>query len=244
MIRGNVFKYSEGNAIQFSGVDLTFTDNLMEWNGFHGIDGPATCKIAPKSGNNISWNLLRYNGHVSGIFMGGPTGYVGYNWVQDQNYGGLQNNGAGIHVPIKGQSSLFEGNWIMDGHHSLMIRFDTATSTTLAQVGRGGTIRRNVGWGSVKLVVKGENHTVEENTVADDIQIVRAFGLGCGMNMETIVRNNLAGTLSGRGSCENVTETLPNQTYGNVVGNLCPSVRDCRVNDFRPVGVLAGALGE
>jgi hypothetical protein len=39
--------------------------------------------------------------------------------------------------------------------HGGQIRFDTATSTTLDEVGKNGFIRSNVGWGGPTLVVKG-----------------------------------------------------------------------------------------
>ena len=213
----NQFHYSEGKAIGFDGKNVTFEDNLAEWNGFHGIDGPATVKVSgggKSRGAIVRYNTLRWCGTVSGIFSMAPDAELDHNLVERQNWGGLQHDGAGIHVTIGGQSSQFHHNWIYDGYHSLLIRFDTATSTTLDKVGKNGTLSHNVGWGGPTLVAKGDNHTVEHNTVVGTIEIVVFFGAACGMNEHSTIRSNAAMAVRSRGSCEG-HGTLPVNTSNN-----------------------------
>ena len=82
-----------------------------------------------------------------------------------------QNDGAGFHVPISGQTATFQYNWVHDGYHSMMIRTDTATSTPLRSVGKHGTVRYNVGWGGPALTIKGDYHRIEHNTVTEIVAI-------------------------------------------------------------------------
>eukprot|EP00746_Dinoflagellata_sp_MGD_P086255 gnl/MRDRNA2_/MRDRNA2_34125_c0_seq1.p1 gnl/MRDRNA2_/MRDRNA2_34125_c0~~gnl/MRDRNA2_/MRDRNA2_34125_c0_seq1.p1 ORF type:complete len:956 (-),score=188.19 gnl/MRDRNA2_/MRDRNA2_34125_c0_seq1:308-3001(-) len=255
-IVGNVFRYSEGKAIDFDGEGVIFKDNLMEYNGWNGIDGPATVKIGRKEKNTVSYNTLRWNGHVSGLFNLAPLSMFEYNRIERQNFGKLQHDGAGIHVVISGQSSTFRYNWIYNGDHSMMIRTDTAKTTELADVGKNGTISYNVGWGGPALVVKGENHTIEHNTVVGPLQIVVSFGAACGMNEISKVKYNAAATVSHRGSCTNSAgkkfDSLPQNNKGNVdKDKLCESLTSCESFDFRPIdaslkkqGGEAGAYAE
>merc|ERR550514_1788977 len=228
--------------MEILGEGAHFVDNLVEWNGFNGLDGPASVKVGKKNGNVVSHNTLRWNGHVSGLFNGAPKSTFSHNRIERQNWGKLQHDGAGIHVVIAGQNSVFDHNWVFDGDHSMMIRTDTAKSTTLAKVGRHGVIDHNVGWGGPALVVKGDEHRIEHNTVLGPLQVVVNFGKACGMNAKSSVWLNSAFEISHRGSCKG-HNSMPANTTGNVAGtNLCEKLRSCALRDFRPK-TGAGPLG-
>merc|ERR1719316_417276 len=238
-IRGNIFRYSEGKAIDFIGKQVKFLDNLVEFNGYNGIDGPGTVKIGRQEDNTVSYNTLRWNGQVSGLFNLAPESTFAYNRIERQNFGKLQHDGAGIHVVISGQSSTFQYNWIYNGDHSMMIRTDTAKTTKLSQVGRKGTIQYNVGWGGPALVIKGDEHTISHNTVVGTLQVVVAFGKACGMNAKSSVHYNAAASVAHRGECTNkagkVFNSLPNDEKGNIGSdNLCDKLKSCNLFDFRP----------
>jgi len=247
-ITGNVFRYSEGKAISFEGEGAKFLDNLAEFNGWNGIDGPATVKVGRKNYTKVLYNTLRWNGHVSGLFNLAPLSTFEYNRVERQNFGKLQHDGAGIHVVISGQSSTFRYNWIYNGDHSLMIRTDTAKTTTLEEVGRKGTMSYNVGWGGPMLVIKGDEHTIEHNTVLGPLQVVVSFGAACGMNTNSKVNYNAAFTIAARGSCTDDDgkkfDSLPEKKKGNIdKADLCESLRSCDSFDFRPKGTLLQKQG-
>lgn len=242
LIAANEFRYSEGKAIGFDGRNVRFTNNLAAWSGFNGIDGPATVKVnggSQSTGTIVTHNSLRWCGTVSGFFNTAPGARFEANLVEKQNWGGLQHDGAGIHVTIGGQASLFTRNWVFDGVHSLMIRFDTAKSTTLAKVGRKGTVSYNVGWGGPALVIKGDDHTIEHNTVVGAMQIVVNFGAACGMNAKTKVAYNAEDLIESRGSCTG-HNSLPAATKDNFprtagkVDDVCSHLVDCARRDFRP----------
>merc|ERR1719421_773001 len=120
-----------------------------------------------------------------------------------------------------------------------MIRFDTAKSTTLAKVGKKGTVSYNVGWGGPALVMKGDEHTIEHNTVVGKTQIVVNFGAACGMNAKTKVAYNAENLLESRGSCKG-HNSLPAATKHNFpptagkAENVCDLLVDCAHRDFRP----------
>lgn len=119
-----------------------------------------------------------------------------------------------------------------------MIRFDTAKKTLLSEVGKDGTISYNVGWGGPTLVVKGENHDIDHNTVVGGIQVVRYFGAACGMNKDTTTAFNAAKTIMPRGTCTDGGKTIkgmPKDTHDNVaVASICDQLMDCEAFDFRP----------
>jgi hypothetical protein len=229
----------------------------MEFNGYNGIDGPATVKIGRKNHTEVGYNTLRWNGQVSGLFNLAPLSTFEYNRIERQNFGKLQHDGAGIHVVISGQSSTFQYNWIYNGDHSMMIRTDTAKTTKLDEVGRQGTMQYNVGWGGPALVIKGDEHTISHNTVLGPLQVVVAFGAACGMNENSKVHYNAAKTISHRGQCKNKQgkkfNSLPKDSKGNFDSeSLCHKLRSCELFDFRPkagddslklAGGEAGAYG-
>jgi hypothetical protein len=92
LIDGNEFYYSEGKAISYDGRNTKFTHNIAEWNGFHGIDGPATVKISgggQSQGAVVKYNTLRWCGTVSGLFSMAPDAELAHNLVEHQNWGGV-----------------------------------------------------------------------------------------------------------------------------------------------------------
>merc|ERR1719443_917005 len=242
VVARNVFRYSEMSALKLQGKNQVFEDNLMEWNGYSGLDGPGTVTFQGNEGPVVKYNTLRYNNQVTGIFVAAIDSEVSENWVDHQNWGGLQHDGAGIHVTIDGQTSYFERNWISNGHHSMMIRFDTAKKTLLKDVGTDGKVYNNVAWGGPDLVVKGDEHILTDNTVIGTVEVVRDWGAACGQNVYTRVEKNIAREFKFRGSCKLNGKDIsgkPSAPEGSFKDNEpvpdpCSELRDCDAMDFRP----------
>merc|ERR1719247_1664570 len=130
-----------------------------------------------------------------------------------------------------------------------MIRFDTAKSTVLADVGEDGKVYNNVAWGGPALVVKGDSHKLFDNTVIGTVEVVRDWGAACGQNVNTKVEDNLAREFNFRGSCKLKGKDIsgpPSAPEGSFKGNKdvsdpCSELRDCDAMDFRPRTLAAGA---
>mmetsp|Transcript_10331 Transcript_10331/g.17023 ORF Transcript_10331/g.17023 Transcript_10331/m.17023 type:complete len:986 (+) Transcript_10331:125-3082(+) len=249
-IFNNIFRYSEGRAVTVKGARSVFENNLVEWNGYNGIDGPCTVRVNGNTGDydmTFRHNTLRWNGQVSGFWVVTERPRFEYNIVERQNWGGLQNDGAGIHVTRKGQDGHFMYNWIFDGYHSMLIRFDTSTSTELDEVGRGGTVQYNVGWGGPNMVIKGEEHNISHNTIVGKLEIVFGFAIQCPMNQLTVVNNNAVSELSTRECTDGAGKkyTNLNHAVNNVEdSNLCDQMVDCTERDFRPLSGTAVAVAD
>jgi len=113
-------------------------------------------------------------------------------------------------------------------------------------------VRYNVCAGGPEILLKGDDHTVEHNTVIGRMQLVISFAAACGMNQRSVVRFNAANVMIPRGGCT-VEETGYGLTKGQVInslnttttkhnypaavgrqGNVCMHVRSCASLDFRP----------
>jgi len=187
-IQNNVFKYGEGVVLNAGGAGSVLKNNLFEWNGFLPTNGPQTIIYGKGS---ITRNTLHWNGQVSGFKLMGEGVTAEFNELGNQNYGELLHDGAAFHVQKSAQDGTFSYNWIHDGHQSMGIRFDTAATTPMSEIGKDGKLRNNVMW-KVGMVLKGDEHHVEDNTVFDaSVMLVRAFGEQQGMNEKTEVKGNL-----------------------------------------------------
>lgn len=217
----NVFKYAEGQAIEWKGEGVRFENNFLAWNGYSGTDAPFTVKLGSSGCNKVSRNTLWYNGHVSGFGWsakmcadGKTRSSAEYNEVVGMNWGHLQNDGAAFHCPIPGQTSKFFRNWISEGVHSMGIRFDTAGTTLRNEVGKRGLIKENVIKGD--LVVKGDAHQIISNTVTNKMMAILQFGLQYDMLTDAQFENNLVTKFSPRGKkCtrwKTASGTLPDES--------------------------------
>jgi len=84
------------------------------------------------------------------------------------------------------------------------VRLDTASGTSYSDVGRDTTVVRNVFFGLDAMTIKGEEHTIRNNT-GDELNIVRAWGAisanpdgSGGMNQHTVTENNAVTSIESR----------------------------------------------
>jgi len=167
----STFWGSEGLALEYAGADVKIHNNLFAYNDWtgHNMDtymgGYGTVNGLTKK-EEFSHNTLLYNGIQAGYQASGnrgkqDVGYanVSYNHIVGQCWGKIQNDGAGIQILIGAQRQVsVNHNWVRDSP-KFAIRFDGQDTNQ----GSDGSQLYNVVWNTSGLMVKGDNHTVNNN---------------------------------------------------------------------------------
>ncbi|CAL4158267.1 unnamed protein product, partial [Meganyctiphanes norvegica] len=246
------FVGGEGVSLVHAGQDNLIDNNLFAYNDWSGIVSSGGGTVEGNGhGENITHNTFWYNGQSAGI-RPGMTATIKYNHIKGQCSGNLQNDGAAIQVQNAPQDGItISHNWIHDSP-KMAIRFDTPASTNGGtDVGFNGYQGFNVVWNTEGMMVKGDNHTVENNLALDRYSsnvkctlcvILRLRGDPWIENNNTVVINNVA-TLADGGAIPQGGRYI---LAGGVIENnyFDTNVKDEMVDpdnyDFRPVD--GGAL--
>ena len=249
----NSFYGSDGLALSYWGKNVTIENNLFEYNDWTGANmvkaGGGLATIKSFSIYDVfQRNTLRFNGASVGIRPGEyPT--VRLNDISKQCWGVIQNDGAGVQLTRKPQNySRLEFNWIHD-QPKYGLRFDGEPP----KIGENGTMSNNVVYRCNGLMVKGDHHAVQYNTVFDkrndkddDMQ-----GTGCmlcvlkyvrtnpvAINHHTIVTNNMADVANGGKIPKGKGKVYPlagDTIMNNDIDiNIKNQMMDPDNNDFRP----------
>ena len=199
-----LFEHTDGEAFVLHGPN-----NVIEDCYFHHIDySCGSLRYLQNSiinrGRNCTFkNNTVHTASASSVLSLGDSPIISYNDIS--NNGMLQDDGALVQLP--GQSSVpgseIHHNWI---HNSVKygIRYD-APVLNPEIAGTNGLIHHNVLWNLPKgMMIKGDVHEIYNNTCFDingvDIIILDEDypdPPGGSSNTSTILRNNLAGKISG-----------------------------------------------
>ena len=244
------WEYADGQTMSYRGADGMFENNLWHHNDFSCV-GNGMLLHSEGVRDNFIRNTVHSNGPCEGYHpgegyptdrqLGLPIGAtVRFNLFYDLK--NLQNDGAHIQTGIYAQNgTILEYNWSYDTM-KYGLRFDRAT-TENAPWGYNGTVRYNVVWGTRGIMIKGDDHHVENNLSFDnklpyDLCLLGYPGKGAkGENTHTVTTGNILQ----HGACadsvdENCTFThLPGNFTNNVDGDVRKSLRDPDNLDFRPV---------
>ncbi|CAL4065211.1 unnamed protein product, partial [Meganyctiphanes norvegica] len=157
------FEGSEGIALEHNGDGNLIQNNMFIWNDWVGYAKGGGGAVSGEGINEeFSHNTLWYNGQSAGL-RPGLTATIKYNHVVGQCSGLIQNDGSGIHIengPTEGVK--VSHNWVHDSP-KLAVRFDGAGE----RMGYNGYQGFNVVWKTNGMMVKGDNHTVENNVAFD-----------------------------------------------------------------------------
>ena len=199
-----LFEHTDGEAFVLHGPN-----NVIEDCYFHHIDySCGSLRYLQNSiinrGRNCTFkNNTVHTASASSVLSLGDAPIISYNDIS--NNGMLQDDGALVQLP--GQSSVpgseIHHNWIHDSV-KYGIRYD-APVLNPELAGTDGLIHHNVLWNLPKgMMIKGDVHEIYNNTCFDingvDIIILDEDypnPPGGSSNTSTILRNNLAGKISG-----------------------------------------------
>ena len=199
-----LFEHTDGEAIVLHGPD-----NIIEDCYFHHIDySCGSLRYLQNSiinrGRNCTFkNNTVHTASASSVLSLGDAPIISYNDIS--NNGMLQDDGALVQLP--GQSSVpgseIHHNWLHDSV-KYGVRYD-APVLNPEIAGTNGLIHHNVLWNLPKgMMIKGDVHKIYNNTSFDingvDVIILDEDypdPLGGSSNTSTILRNNLAGKISG-----------------------------------------------
>ena len=159
--------------MRYRGADGEFKNNLWHHNDFSCV-GNGFLFRSEGIRDRFIRNTVHSNGPSVGFSpgdgtakdreLGLPTGAdVRLNLFYDLKY--LQDDGAHVQVGISTQNgTILELNWSYDTM-KYGLRFDRSTAED-APWGYNGTVQYNVIWGTRGLMVKGDDHHVENNPVS------------------------------------------------------------------------------
>ena len=199
-----LFEHTDGEAIFLHGQD-----NIIEDCYFHHIDYSCGSlrylqnSIINKGSNCIFKNNTVHTTSASSVLSLGDAPKISYNDIS--NTGMLQDDGALVQLP--GQTSVpgseIHHNWLHDSIKS-GVRFDAPVANP-ELAGTNGLVHHNVFWNLPKaMMIKGDSHEIYNNTSFDisgvDFTILDESypdPPGGSSNTSTILRNNLAGKISG-----------------------------------------------
>lgn len=120
--------------------------------------------MSQSTGDKFIRNTLRNNGASVG-YRSGYASEAMLNDISGQCSGMIQHDGSGMQAQVKRQTNLvFEQNWIHDSP-KFGLRFDGGPPN----IGRNGTMRKNVIRKTNGMMVKGDYHTVDHNLVPSAI---------------------------------------------------------------------------
>jgi len=199
---GNIFEYTDGEALILSGNNHLITNNY-----FHHIDWSCSETQAIglsvyATGSNIifSYNVMHTTGASATLNMG-ESAIISYNDIS--NTGLAQSDGAIVQITKNiVESSVTSYNWLHDSE-KMGFRFD-APSGSADIAGTEGLAHHNVIWnlgkdgfGGIGMMIKGDYHEIYNNTVFNcdktDILILDENGL---TNLDTYTENNAADVIS------------------------------------------------
>ena len=244
------WEYADGQTMSYRGADGVLENNLWHHNDFTCV-GNGFLFESEGIRDNFIRNTVHSNGPSVGFSPGSgsakdrqlglPTGAnVRLNLFYDLKY--LQDDGSHVQTGIEAQNgTVLEYNWSYDTL-KYGLRFDRAMVEN-APWGYNGTVRYNVIWKTGGLMIKGDDHHVENNLSFDnekpyDLSLLGYPGNGAkGEDAHTVTTGNILQ----HGACadfrnENCTFTqLPGNFTNNVKGDVRKSLRDPDNLDFRPV---------
>ncbi|CAL4179484.1 unnamed protein product [Meganyctiphanes norvegica] len=156
------FEGGEG-AMLYAGNNSYIHNNYFAYNDWVGIaSGNGGTVNGQGYGNEFSQNTLFKNGGSAG-FRPGQVETVKFNHIIGQCEGNIQNDGAGIQVQNDPQHGIqVSQNWIHDSPKS-GIRFDGGGTNLRFN----GHIDHNVIWKAGSIIIKGDNHTLNNNVAFD-----------------------------------------------------------------------------
>jgi len=198
----NVFEYTDGEALIFSGSNHSISNNY-----FHHIDW--SCAETQSLGLTIysngedmifDYNVIHTTGASSTLNLGARAQIL-YNDISNTGLG--QSDGAIVQVTkniVTGTETAY--NWFHDTE-KMGFRFD-APAGSADVAGTEGLAHHNViwnigkdGYGGIGMMIKGDYHEIYNNTVFNcdktDILILDEDGL---INLDTYTENNLADVIS------------------------------------------------
>ena len=199
---GNVFEYTEGEALIMSGDNHLITNNYfhhIDWSCSE-IQGIGLSIYATGSNITFSHNIMHTTGASATLNMG-ERAIISYNDIS--NTGLAQSDGAIVQITKNiVESSVTSYNWLHDSE-KMGFRFD-APSGSADIAGTEGLAHHNVIWnigkngfGGIGMMIKGDNHEIYNNTVFNcektDILILDENGL---TNLDTYTENNAADVIS------------------------------------------------
>ena len=199
---GNVFEYTDGEALIVAGNNHTISNNY-----FHHIDW--SCAETQAIGLSIyatgsdiifSHNIMHTTGASATLNLG-ERAIISYNDIS--NTGLAQSDGAIVQITKNiVESSVTSYNWLHDSE-KMGFRFD-APSGSADIAGTEGLAHHNViwnlgkdGYGGIGMMIKGDFHEIYNNTVFNcdktDILILDEDDL---TNLDTYTENNAADVIS------------------------------------------------
>ena len=241
------WEYADGQTMQYRGADGVFENNLWHHNDFtcvgigvlfrsEGVRDRFVRNTVHSNGPSIGFSPGAGNGHDRQLGL--PTGGdIQLNLFFDLKY--LQNDGAHVQTETAAQNgTVLEYNWCYDTL-KYGLRFDRGTELN-APWGYNGTMRYNVVWGTMGMMIKGDDHSIHNNLAFDnslyfDMIVYGYPGDGVkGENEHTVTSANIvqAGACSGRRQ-PNCT-FIPGKFTNNAVGDVHAHLRDPANLDYRP----------
>jgi len=157
---------SDGIPLSFSGNKVILRNNLWESNDWSVANNGGSATIMSENCNNVTFirNNLLNNGASAG-FHPKLFALAQYNDISGQCWGMGQSDGSGIQIVVNAQNahSIVTRNWVHDSPKQ-GIRFDSPNhGSNWDRIGKGATMRENVVWNAIGIMVKGDNQTVIQN---------------------------------------------------------------------------------
>ena len=221
-----LFEHTDGDAILLYGQD-----NIIEDCYFHHIDYSCGSlrylqnSIINRGSNCTFKNNTVHTTSASSVLDLGDAPEISYNDISVT--GMLQGDGALVQIP--GQSgvpnSAIHHNWLHDSVKT-GLRYDAPVANPEV-AGIGGLVHHNVLWNLPKgMMIKGDEHQIYNNTsfnisgvdliILDEVYEVPSANGASSSNTSTILRNNLAGKISGhRQNPQTPPGTLDHNVYSD-----------------------------
>ena len=221
-----LFEHTDGDAILLYGQD-----NIIEDCYFHHIDYSCGSlrylqnSIINRGSNCTFKNNTVHTTSASSVLDLGDAPEISYNDISVT--GMLQGDGALVQIP--GQSgvpnSAIHHNWLHDSV-KYGVRYDAPVANP-ELAGIGGLVHHNVLWNLPKgMMIKGDEHQIYNNTsfnisgvdliILDEVYEVPSANGASSSNTSTILRNNLAGKISGhRQNPQTPPGTLDHNVYSD-----------------------------
>lgn len=242
------FEFSDGQTISYRGRGGVIDNNLWHHNDFSCV-GQGFMFSSDGTSDTFIRNTVHSNGPSEGYAPGSSPNNLRVaaddnaklNMMYDLKY--LQDDGSHIQTHIYAQNgTVVEYNWCFDTM-KFGIRFDRTTSPG-AMWGYNGTINYNVVWNTGGIMVKGDQHHVNNNLVFDstgmnDMYLLGPGGAGAAKeNNNTVTTNNIL--QRGAGSCtaryKKPCPIVPGKFTNNDVNKDVRTLLRDPVNwDFRPL---------
>lgn len=242
------WEYADGQTMRYRGADGVFENCLWHHNDFSCVGNGALFSSEGVRDKFVR-NTVHSNGPSVGFSPGSGTAKdrqlglsigadVRLNLFYDLKY--LQDDGSHIQTHITVQNgTVLEYNWCFDTM-KYGLRFDRA-QTDKASWGYNGTVRSNVISRTRGLMIKGDNHHVENNLSFDnelpfDLALLGFPGKGAkGENIHTVTTGNILQ----HGACADYTTTekcpyIPGNFTNNTQGDVRKLLRDPDNLDYRP----------